>query len=159
MDSDSHFDPDPDFHRYETVLGMADLMVHHRSLPELFAEIAERLRDSAAKGTVPRKVGSALVMGATISAMPYTAMAATGFMPSAVLPDLSHTASISVLGAVGVAMVTLLVLSLAVSMCAADRRLAGQARGRPRLHHSGLFTEPRTALRFTPAIIGRWFPF
>jgi PAS domain S-box-containing protein len=128
MDSDSHFDPDPDFHRYETVLGMADLMVHHRSLPVLFSEIAERLRDSAAKGTVPRKVGSALVMGATISAMHYTAMAATGFMPSAVLPDFSHTASISVLGAVGVAIVTLLVLSLAVSMCELARRNAAKVK-------------------------------
>ena len=44
MSSDSHFDSDPDFRRYEALLEMADLMVLHRSLPELFAEMAERLR-------------------------------------------------------------------------------------------------------------------
>jgi hypothetical protein len=44
MSSDSHFDSDPDFRRYEALLEMADLMVLHPSLPELFAEMAERLR-------------------------------------------------------------------------------------------------------------------
>jgi formate hydrogenlyase transcriptional activator len=29
--------------RYEALLEMADLMVHHRSLPELFHELAQRL--------------------------------------------------------------------------------------------------------------------
>ncbi len=30
--------------RYEALLEMADLMVHHRSLPELFPELAQRLQ-------------------------------------------------------------------------------------------------------------------
>ena len=48
MSSDSHFDSDADLRRYEALLEMADLMVHHRSLPELFVEMAERLRKVAA---------------------------------------------------------------------------------------------------------------
>jgi formate hydrogenlyase transcriptional activator len=43
MYPDSHFDPDADL-RYEALLEMADLMVLHRSLPELFLEMACRLR-------------------------------------------------------------------------------------------------------------------
>lgn len=41
-----------------------------------------------------RKIGSALVMGAAIFVMHYTGMAAARFVPSAVLPDLSHSVSI-----------------------------------------------------------------
>ena len=48
MTSNSHFDSDADLGRYEALLAMADLMVHHRSLPELFAELAERLHKVAA---------------------------------------------------------------------------------------------------------------
>jgi formate hydrogenlyase transcriptional activator len=48
MSSDSHFDSDADLRRYEALLEMADLMVLHRSLPELFVEMAERLRRVAA---------------------------------------------------------------------------------------------------------------
>jgi PAS domain S-box-containing protein len=79
------------------------------------------------RGTVLRKIGSAAVMGAAISAMHYTAMAAARFSPSAVPPDLSHTVNISALGTVGIAIVTLLVLALAVLTCESDRRLAAQA--------------------------------
>ena len=43
MIPDSHFDSDADL-RYEALLEMADLMVRHRSLPELFVEMAEKLR-------------------------------------------------------------------------------------------------------------------
>jgi formate hydrogenlyase transcriptional activator len=42
MIPESHFESDTD--RYEALLAMADLMVLHRSLPELFAEMAGRLR-------------------------------------------------------------------------------------------------------------------
>jgi len=41
-------DSNGDLRRYETLLQMADLMVHHRSLPELFHELAERLQEVAA---------------------------------------------------------------------------------------------------------------
>ncbi len=44
MSTDSHFDSDAELRRYEALLEMADLVVHHHSLPELFAAMAERLR-------------------------------------------------------------------------------------------------------------------
>ena len=48
--------------------------------------------------SVPRGLGSAILMGAAISAMHYTGMAAASFF-SAPPPDLSHTVSISPLAA------------------------------------------------------------
>ena len=44
MSTDSHFDSEAELQRYEALLEMADLVVHHHSLPELFAAMAERLR-------------------------------------------------------------------------------------------------------------------
>jgi two-component system, sensor histidine kinase and response regulator len=46
------------------------------------------------KWTVPRRLGSAIVMGGAISAMHYTGMAAASFIPTSP-PDLSHAVSIS----------------------------------------------------------------
>ena len=40
MSFESHFDSEADLRRYEALLEMADLMVHHRSLPELFVDLA-----------------------------------------------------------------------------------------------------------------------
>jgi formate hydrogenlyase transcriptional activator len=48
LSTESHFDSDADLQRYEGLLEMADLVVHHHSLPELFAAMAERLRRVAA---------------------------------------------------------------------------------------------------------------
>jgi formate hydrogenlyase transcriptional activator len=45
---ESHFDSDADLQRYEALLEMADLVVHHHNLPELFAAMAGRLRRVAA---------------------------------------------------------------------------------------------------------------
>src|SRR5947199_8433159 len=50
------------------------------------------------KGTPSRKIASAVVMGAAVSAMHYTGMASASFMPSTVAPGLSHAASVSSLG-------------------------------------------------------------
>ena len=44
MSPESHFESEADLRRYEALLEMADLMVHHHSLPELFLAMAERLR-------------------------------------------------------------------------------------------------------------------
>jgi hypothetical protein len=44
MISEGGADPGADIRRYETLLEMADLMVHHHGLPELFRQMAERLR-------------------------------------------------------------------------------------------------------------------
>src|SRR6266446_4429234 len=43
---EGHSDSETD-RRYETLLGIADLMVHHRTLPELFREIVQRLQKVA----------------------------------------------------------------------------------------------------------------
>jgi len=48
MVPERHFDSDGELRRYETLLHMADLVVHHRGLAELFRELAQRLREFAA---------------------------------------------------------------------------------------------------------------
>jgi len=68
-----------------------------------------------------RKVASAVLMGAAISAMHYTAMAAASFTRSAAAPDLSHAVSISFLGTVGIGIVTLMVLGITMLTCLVDR--------------------------------------
>ena len=47
MDPDRHFETGGDARRYEAMLHMADLVVHHRGLPELLPELAKRLRQVA----------------------------------------------------------------------------------------------------------------
>jgi NO-binding membrane sensor protein with MHYT domain len=68
-----------------------------------------------------RKAASALLMGAAISVMHYTGMAAVSFRRSAEVPDLSHTVSISSLGIAGVSIVTLMVLEIALLTSLVDR--------------------------------------
>jgi PAS domain S-box-containing protein len=74
------------------------------------------------KGTALRKIGGAVVMGAAISAVHYTGMAAPTFVPSVVPPDLSHAMSISPLGNNGIAIVTFLVLGAAILTSSVDRQ-------------------------------------
>lgn len=73
------------------------------------------------RGWAPRKVAGALVMGAAISAMHYTGMAAVSFVPSSEPPDLSHAVSISALGAAGISVVVVMVLVLTLLTSLADR--------------------------------------
>jgi len=47
MVRESHFESGDDLRRYETLLQMADLVVHRRSLPELLPELAQRLHQVA----------------------------------------------------------------------------------------------------------------
>jgi transcriptional regulator with GAF, ATPase, and Fis domain len=47
MDPSRRFEEDGDVGRYEALLQMADLVVHHRSVPELLPELALRLRTVA----------------------------------------------------------------------------------------------------------------
>ena len=70
---------------------------------------------------VPRRLGSASVMGLAVAAMHYTGMAAARFMPGPP-PDLSHAVSISPLGNNGIALVTLIVILAAMVTSSADRR-------------------------------------
>ncbi len=77
------------------------------------------------RGSVPRRLGSAVVMGAAVSAMHYTGMAATSFIPAAP-PDLSHAVSISPLGNYGVFIATLIVLVAAIITSSVDRRAGAE---------------------------------
>ena len=77
-------------------------------------------RDEAG-GRMLRKGASAVLMGAAITDMHYTAMAAASFVRSAEIPDLSHAISISSLGAAAIAMATLMVLAITLVTCLVDR--------------------------------------
>src|SRR5258706_5641654 len=71
--------------------------------------------------TVQRRIGSAIVMGAAISAMHYTGMAAASFFPGSP-PDFSHAVNVSPLANNGIAIVTLIVILAAVVTSSFDRR-------------------------------------
>jgi signal transduction histidine kinase len=73
-------------------------------------------------GTTLAKVSSAVVMGAAISLMHYSGMAAVSFLPAAVMPNLSHTVSISPLGGFGILIITFLVLSTAILTSSVDKQ-------------------------------------
>jgi PAS domain S-box-containing protein len=75
------------------------------------------------KWTVPRRLGSAMVMGGAISAMHYTGMAAASFIPASP-PDLFHAVSISPVANNGIAIVTLIVIMAAMVTSSVDRRAA-----------------------------------
>src|SRR6202790_2213991 len=79
------------------------------------------------KWTVPRRLGSATVMGAAVSAMHYTAMAAASFMPASG-PELSHAVNISPIANNGIAIVTLIVLVAAMVTSSVDRRASDEVR-------------------------------
>jgi PAS domain S-box-containing protein len=71
--------------------------------------------------SVPRRLGSATVMGVAVSAMHYTGMAAASFIPASP-PDLSHAVSIPPAGGSGVVIAALIVLVAAVTTSSVDRR-------------------------------------
>ena len=77
--------------------------------------------------SVSRRLGSATVMGAAISAMHYTGMAAASFFP-APPPDLSHAISVSPVAGSGVVIATLIVLVAAVITSSVDRRASAEIR-------------------------------
>src|SRR3989440_3481646 len=79
------------------------------------------------KGTPSRKIASAVVMGAAVSAMHYTGMASASFVPSTVAASLSQAVSVSSLGNAGIVIVTLIVLVTVVLTSAVDRRFASQS--------------------------------
>jgi PAS domain S-box-containing protein len=79
--------------------------------------------------SVPRRLGSATVMGVAVSAMHYTGMAAASFIPASP-PDLSHAVSIPPVGNSGVVIAALIVLVAAVTTSSVDQR---RSEGRLRL--------------------------
>ncbi len=68
-----------------------------------------------------RKISSALLMGAAISVMHYTGMAAASYTRSSELPDLSHAVSISSLGSAAIGIVPIMVLEIALLTSLVDR--------------------------------------
>ena len=75
-----------------------------------------------------RKTGSAIVMGAAVSAMHYTGMASVAFLPSDVLPDMSHAGSISVVANNGIALFTVVILAVTMLTASAARREEAELR-------------------------------
>jgi signal transduction histidine kinase len=73
-------------------------------------------------GTTLAKVISAAVMGAAISLMHYSGMAAVSFLPAAVFTILSHTVSMSPIGGYGIVIITFLVLGSAILTSSVDRQ-------------------------------------
>jgi PAS domain S-box-containing protein len=73
-----------------------------------------------------KKLAGAVVMGAAIPVMHYTGMAAASFTPSGMPAGLSQAVSISTLGTAGIAVVTFVVLGLALLTSSVDRRFAAQ---------------------------------
>jgi len=71
--------------------------------------------------SVPRRLGSATLMGVAVSAMHYTGMAAASFIPASP-PDLSHAVSIPPVGNSAVVIAALIVLLAAVATSSVDRR-------------------------------------
>ena len=70
------------------------------------------------------KTAGAVVMGSAIPVMHYTGMAAASFSLSDMPVDLSHAVSISTLGTLGIATVTLILLGLALLTSWLDRHFA-----------------------------------
>jgi PAS domain S-box-containing protein len=71
--------------------------------------------------SVPRRLGSATVMGVAVSAMHYTGMAAASFIPASP-PDLSYAVSVPPVGNSGVVIVALIVFVAAIATSSVDRR-------------------------------------
>ena len=71
----------------------------------------------------PQKIGAAVIMGVAVAGMHYTGMAAATWKPMPMQGDLSHAAT---LPASGVAVVTLLVLALAIVTAMIDRRFSSR---------------------------------
>ncbi len=72
-------------------------------------------------GWRPRKAGSALLMGAAISAMHFTGMAAASFTATAGIPDFSRSVRVTLLGVAGILAVTAIVLFGAIITALVDR--------------------------------------
>jgi two-component system sensor histidine kinase/response regulator len=77
--------------------------------------------------TWPRKVASAILMGAAIPVMHYTGMAAVSFTRMDTARDLTHSVKISELGIAAIIVVTLMVLGLAILISLIGRRFSAQS--------------------------------
>ena len=76
------------------------------------------------KGASSRKIMSAIVMGLAIPVMHYTGMAAASFTADGMVPDMSHAINFTMLGAGGITIVIIVILSLVILIPVFDRRAA-----------------------------------
>jgi PAS domain S-box-containing protein len=105
--------------RYSTFLVACSILL--AILFSLFALLmAFGLREET-RWSVPRRLGSATVMGVAVSAMHYTGMAAASFIPASP-PDLSHTVSMTPFENFGVVLAALIVLVAATTTSSVDQR-------------------------------------
>jgi PAS domain S-box-containing protein len=81
-----------------------------------------------ARALAPLKLASAAVMGVAVAAMHYTGMAAATFLPGPMHGDVSRAVSVSSLGLAAIAIVTFMVLGVAIITTTVDRRFSAQAR-------------------------------
>jgi PAS domain S-box-containing protein len=72
-------------------------------------------------GRIARKIASAFLMGAALSAMHYTGMAAVRFTASPMIPDLSHAVRLTALGVAGIVTVPWMVLVGTIAAVLVDR--------------------------------------
>ena len=91
--------------------------------------LAFHLRAASPHRVQWRRIGSAVVMGVAIGGMHYTGMAAASFTRAATVPGAASPAiSASSLGDGAIALITLLVLGLALGASMLDRRFTAQTR-------------------------------
>ena len=80
-----------------------------------------------ARSFAPLKLVSAAVMGLAIASMHYTGMMAASFIPAATSIGGDHVVSITGIGVAGIALVTFMVLGLAILTSFAERRISHHA--------------------------------
>jgi PAS domain S-box-containing protein len=88
--------------------------------------LAFQLR-SESRALAPKKLGHALLMGVAVAGMHYNGMASVTFHPGLPRHHVSSAVSVSALGASGLAVVTFMVLALAVLSSRLDEYLSRQA--------------------------------
>jgi PAS domain S-box-containing protein len=88
--------------------------------------LAFRLRDDNVNDQFWRRLGAAVIMGAAIPSMHYTAMAAVAYQASSELLPTRHVVGIPALGVAAVIGTTVLILAVALVTSVVDRRLSAK---------------------------------
>ena len=102
---------------------------------------------SETRALAPLKLASAAVMGVAVAAMHYTGMAAATFVPAPPPVDLADAVNVSSLGLAGIAVITFMILGLAIVTSLVDRRFSAQA-------HELRASEERYRLLFERSLAG-----
>src|SRR5581483_3029738 len=106
------------------IVGLSDVIAVVVSLVALF--LVFHLRAVAALGIEWRRIAAAGVMGLAVAGMHYTGMAAATFTYMAMPLPTANVVSAAALGGEAIALVTILLLGLALAIAFVDRRFAAQ---------------------------------